>query len=242
MRRFVILSMGRSGSTLLCHGLSEHPQIHAYPEIFYDAEDQRISVNGEKYLDDRDPVDFCLTAVWNPANEFAKLCVGFKIFYFQCKENSQKHIWDYLKYNSDIRKIILIRENLFDAYMSELRARKSAIWHHHQSRMIDTERDLYNRPLDVDIGECARHMSANAAGIEWINSMFGAHAHRVTYEELERDFVSAVNGIASFLDCSAFKPTIGFEKLMTRSHAEGIANWSALKAHFAGTRFAPMLS
>ena len=129
--KFVIVSSGRSGSTLLATLLGSHPNIRCYSEIFHEREldpktvffypkskkQHRLFVDDpQRFLDD---VFYC--------RYFHRdiFFVGFKILYYQTRLHGQTSVWSYLENHKEIKIIHLKRNNLLAQYFSFVRAKKN---------------------------------------------------------------------------------------------------------------------
>lgn len=239
MTPFVILSTGRSGSTLLCKALSDHPGVHAYGEVFHLVAEKRSLVNGTRYRDDADPIRYLQDVVWKDPNETGKPVIGFKLFHFHARLTTrQVRLWDYLRANPQILKVLLIRENVFDVYVSTQRARSSDIWHiaASQASAAAELRRCYNTPLTINPKDCISFLNSCYAGVSWLKSSFqGDNTIIVTYKEMKDDLQSAVNRIFAHLGTNPHEIKQVFDELCTVPHSEGIRNWSRVRNRLART-------
>ncbi len=118
--RFVILSLSRSGSTLLTRLLDSHPDIFAAGELFnYEARGYRAyTARGRDWL--RDPVRSCERFFATHAGHRA---VGFKLLLGQNPGLRRALVGD-----SRVRKIVLVRRNFVARYTSLLETRRSGMF------------------------------------------------------------------------------------------------------------------
>ena len=94
-KRFIILGYGRSGSTTFKNLLSQHPEVHAYGEVFRAAKGRPPpTANGQCFAPGMDPVAFLNEAVYGSPNEFGKRCIGFKLFYHHGRDDPKSYrLW-----------------------------------------------------------------------------------------------------------------------------------------------------
>lgn len=239
-RKFIILSHGRTGSTVLGKALSCHPMIHAYEEVFHGEQKYRPCVNGHIYDNDMDAASFCEGVIFRSPNEYGKRTVGFKMFFFHARTSANDYrVWPYLLQDRTIRVITLLRRNIFDCFVSEQRSKKSGKWYVSPGELVPTS---HLRPIFVDPSECKSYLAATIANIDWAKRAFSAHeGMTVFYEELQRDFPNALNRIFSFLGEESATVPLSFERLNTVPHAEGVMNWQQLVESFRFSIFRDFL-
>ena len=127
IKKFIILSHGRTGSTALCRALSMHPNVIAHEEVFHGEPRRRAVVNGRVFDTGGNAGTFCREHVFATTGPMGKRTVGFKIFFFHSRGNEQEYsLWPYLTGSRDISVILLLRKNIFDVYVSEMRSRRHA--------------------------------------------------------------------------------------------------------------------
>ena len=124
VKRFVILSSARSGTSLLKETLAVHPDILTHGEIFHNKSEWHIH---PQYLDAHDisyryddPVRFVKNILATPLDH---RIVGFKMWRQQSEAACK-----YVLGSSDIVKVILERPNRLAALSSNLLAEKTNIW------------------------------------------------------------------------------------------------------------------
>lgn len=125
--KFIVVSRGRTASTFLAKGLNRHPNINMAYEIFHPR--KPYPVNGVRYDSKVNSWDFLernFFGVPVASEEFR----GFKLFYYHARSTDKaKAVWRAIQVRDDIKLISLSRLNIFAAYVSEVRARKSKVWH-----------------------------------------------------------------------------------------------------------------
>jgi LPS sulfotransferase NodH len=151
--RFVILAAPRTGSNMLCTLLGSHADILCHHELFnpadvYCALELRggsldLGGVGER---DRDPLAF-LERVWSA--HLGHSHVGFKMTHRQ-----NQVALDAVLRDSDVRKIVLRRENRVRTFVSRLIAEKTGQWE------VYREADLAPERPRVHVDVAALHQSA----------------------------------------------------------------------------------
>jgi LPS sulfotransferase NodH len=129
INKFVIIFSGRSGSNLLASMLDSHPDILCHHELFNpngvhkarSCEKEKLPINlGTHEERDKNPWGF-LNRVF--AQSFDAKAVGFKL-----SHHENRILLLSLLLNRRIKKIVLRRDNLLDAYISLLIAQKTGEW------------------------------------------------------------------------------------------------------------------
>lgn len=245
MSRFVILSTGRSGSNLLCWALSEHPNVHSFLEPLKTNRGEVIA--GTCFADWDDPVAFCERVIWNPDNAGGKTTIGFKLFFGHSRARPGDHvIWDYLRKHDDVKKILLIRENVVDQYLSFLRAKRSGHWHTESLKRknidLDQARQRYNEKIWVNPQEMRRHLDQLYAGQSWlINNFNGKDCLRIDYSEMSTDLQETMNRAFSFLGEEPIKVGTKFDPLGKTNHSEFVRNFPQIQRKMMPTIYFEML-
>ncbi|CAN5311692.1 hypothetical protein BH10PSE7_BH10PSE7_21190 [soil metagenome] len=236
MQKFVILSYGRCASTLLCRALSEHPRIQAYHEVLGNKIGLRPLVKGRRCtLEDRAD-RFCEETIWSdpPAG---KDVAGFKLFHFHAWENAeQRTIWTHLQHRSDILKIILKRENLFERFLSSQRMLGTGIIQP-PGKNLEEAKQKYNSARRLDVKACMANMNSSYAGMAWVTDTFGAGAMILSYEQLKGDLQGTLNAAHRFLGVEEFPSTMRITEFGDKPGPDNISNWAQVVKHFDRTRY-----
>ena len=142
LNRFVIFSVARSGTTLLCSRLNSHPEILCHYELFAPnmisyapnfqkiyGGDREISredlTSGRIGIDtvegrERSPESF-IVKVWQ--HNFGHKAVGFKVI-----RGQNQNAVDLLVRDKNVKKILLLRQNKIRCYISRLIVEKTGVW------------------------------------------------------------------------------------------------------------------
>jgi LPS sulfotransferase NodH len=236
LNKFIILSHGRTGSTVLVRTLAQHPRIQAYEELFHGSMDWRLTANGQKYTEGEDAGAFCRDVVFRDPNDSGKPTVGFKIFFFHARNTAAEYeAWKYLSGDRSIRVIYLLRKNMFDSWVSEQRSRRSGTWY---LQPRETPPPAHTDPIFIDPTTCRHYFEQTTAEIEWARLAFRHHeSMQTTFEELQADFPAGVNRVVRFLGEQDMQVTTPFERLNTVSHAQGVSNYEELVTYFQHSTF-----
>lgn len=228
--RFVILSHGRTGSTALCDGLNNNPNICCAYELFGPA-NQKLPAFGVNSYESGDAASY----LDNFYQQCLKPCIGFKIFTFHARNtDDQLKAWHYLVANEDIKCIFLSREDILASFVSEQRAKQSGKWHPSPTG----DNGLLEGKIWVDPREAERYLYRVYAEMKWLEKQFGAHQIlHLDYEDLNRDFESALADASFFLGVDYVSSSVRFKPLMGSSYHEIVENIGELREHIKKTVF-----
>lgn len=239
-RRFIVLGHGRSGSSLLVESLNRHPAIHCHGEIFHNDLPHREAAFGAVYQPGASAAGFCREHAHHPPPEFAKRVIGFKLFFFHARGDAMAHgLWDHLAADTDIGVITIRRRNLFDAFVSQMRAQASARWRQNPGEAPIEE---YLRPIRMSPVDCEQYMRVILAGMEMMGRLFARHrVLAVEYEDLADDYGRTMARCFEFLGEPAVAVTPPLRKMNTIDHRAGITNFEEVARYFALTPFGAFL-
>jgi LPS sulfotransferase NodH len=236
---FVVLAHGRSGSSILTNNIHTHSRAICHGELFHDLEAERWRVNGRYCLIDEDAYRFCADVAFAPP-EPGVTHVGFKLFPHHAHQNDmQLGVWRFLRERPEVRIIHLERWNLLDAFVSHARSERSGVWYLSEGTTQD-QRASHEEPITVDSVAFFEYARDVIVGMHWAKEYLRLYSRRslsVRYEDMERDFTAVVNRIYEFLDLPPEPISYAFEKLNRIPHRDGVANYDALKQHFAYSFF-----
>ncbi len=173
-------------------------------------------------------------------SEAEDLAVGFKLMYKQLLVNHS--ITKYFRDNS-VSCIHLYRENLLDSYLSGKSLKASGVAH----VQSDDQKGRQVAPLEVDLADLKEFVSKNhqmhSERKAWLAQNMKGYLE-LTYEDLNRDFNSAMNRVTKFLglDDHAFEATL--RKLNGLDYKERVSNWEELDSAMAkmNCRLSPTVS
>ncbi|MFV0442076.1 MAG: sulfotransferase [Planctomycetaceae bacterium] len=256
--RYILLSHGRTGSTILTRMLRDHSRIVDYQELFnvdFQAEFRRGSDRTQSLrywletLDQRKlrrrPILANLgTAsesqildefVWH--NDYAEQirAVGFKVLHYQMKVNGafpklSEQLQERLP---GLRVVVLTRCNLLRQHLSHVMAHRVKQWH-----ISDSSQRRPRPPVRFTPQELV-HAFEYVQQTEQELLELGRIAEdvlHVTYEQLVETFDGHWRKLQRFLDVPEEPlPELRLVKIEHRTLREAIVNYDELKAHFHGT-------
>lgn len=236
-RRFLVVGIARTGSTLLVNLLNAHPQVMAFGELFRQADEVGWDVAPfASYRSPRlvalyraDPVAFLEKAVFR---RWPRDCaaVGFKLFYYHAREAPQSAVWTYLCGDLSLKVLHIKRRNRLAQYLSLLHAHKSDVWSAAEAAAGEPA------PLHLDPESCRAHFASVRQHEEDCAEAFKQHTIRdVYFEDLtsncEQEF-SAIQEVLG-LKHEVIKPTL--KRQRRRPLSQAVANFDELKAAFRGS-------
>jgi LPS sulfotransferase NodH len=236
-RKFVIVGIARTGSTLLLNLLNAHRGVLAFGELFRG--DGRIGWDTAPFLRHQSPrlmrlletrpLDFLEREVFRrwPREIGA---VGFKLFYYHARDGAQAAIWDYIRSEPEILIIHIKRLNILEQYLSLTVAHATNIWSTSGRPAAAAD------PIRLDPDDCRQHFEKVRAYEGDCEAFFaGRQVETVTYEELVADKSGVMRRICAQLGLPAepVEARIVRQRRQPLSHA--IANYEELRACFAGS-------
>ena len=239
-RRFVIIGIARTGSTLLVDLLNAHSQALTFGELFRapDAIGWDIapfsSWKSEALLAlyREDPLAFIRRRVFRrwPRSIGA---VGFKLFYYHAREYPHSMIWDYLRDDKEICVLHIKRRNILEQYLSLRRAHLTDVW---SSAQPDHQPAS---PLHLDVEACRRHFGEVRAFETECDAVFSRHSMLpVFYEDLAACKEAEMLRIQRFLGLDEAPLDTRIKRQRTEPIAQAISNYEELRQAFAGTEWA----
>jgi hypothetical protein len=224
-RRFVILCLGRSGSTHLQSLLDSHSRIRCFGELF-----NRTGRGTRDYAEAPEP---------DPASYLARVyagceepVVGFKLPVNSIRDHPE--VVEMIAAEPETMIIRLSRRNLLAQLVSR--------------RLQSTT--LVSHSIYGDYGGAKVALEPTKA----IHTMEGMEAHereldgyaaghptfRIAYEDLGEE--AELERLQRFLGVPTESLSSWFEKLRTAPLSETVENWGELAAALTGTRFEPLLT
>ena len=240
MTKFVILSLPRTGSTLLSKSLNTHPEIFCEDEIFHFSFRDYFSSNQFRFL--KIPIfpkkinyvinyPFTYLRLTNfldkyfinkPGENFKAR--GFKLMYYQTFYTPG--IINYLK-EKNIKVILLMRENTLRNALSCLRAKATGIYHY----LDDNEQHLLNLPkFEVNTALLKRQMNS----IMYQNEKLEFIVHemdylKINYEDFS-DWDNTIKRIEKFLNVSYHHISVEAKKLNPDALQDMVSNYNELSS------------
>lgn len=166
MKKFIIISAPRSGSSYLRYMLNSHPKIRCKGELL------------NKKIKKIKP--YLKREIWNTKGFEA---IGFKILYDQAEKYK---LWNYI---SQYKVIHLIRRNKLDMLLSEELAKE------HKCFISFDKKDVYTRPVTISLEKLEQKVQYCKEMQEKVDELFSDKIN-VYYEELDTNPILDWLGVA----------------------------------------------
>lgn len=222
-RRFVILCLGRTGSTHLQSMLDFHSQARCYGELFGDGKPPTFASS-----EDPDPAEF-LERTLGDGEERA---VGFKLPMNSIRSTPATAAL--VRAEPRMAAIRLSRRNRLAQLVSRRMLAATGV-----SQSIFG--DYGDATVRIEPGECVaalERMEAEEAELDALCA--GAPTFRIAYEQLGDERTLA--DLQRFLGLDPEPLRSWYTRVRSRSLPETVANWDELAAALEGTRFAALLT
>jgi len=197
MKKFIILSSKRSGSTYLQQLLNSHPEIIVGGEIFNNSpghvmEKEQIPEDKVK-LKDSNPEEY-LNWYFLSRNKDPVKFIGFRLFY-EHGRSGREVIWDILKNIPDFRIIHLQRKNQLKQFLSLKLAKKTSQW-----LRQNTDKPIKYEPIFLKIKECRKYFRRQQRKTDRALLFFGKTKRLdISYEDLATNPNSETDKVLNFL-------------------------------------------
>lgn len=207
--KFIILSSGRCGSTLLHTYLNSHTQILSKGEVLRELYDGD-KPNAPKEVD----------AIIFPAQGRHIKSMGLKLFYDYRDMDSFKNAFNALAGDKSIKVIHLVRENKLEQFVSYKRAWRDLEW------SANRKKDNDNAKIAIDRQEYQGFVEENERHKKAALEMFAEHEMiNLTYEQLTDSNESSLENVQRFLDVPVKTLFTALEKQSDKSLKDVVENW-----------------
>jgi LPS sulfotransferase NodH len=240
---FCIFATQRSGSSWLQSLLDSHPVARCFGELFlYEPRTLRTDAvllpfyeYRRRHAGRRPRITFSYL------DELARLpgdhgAIGFKLMYDQLALFPEVFV-DWFKRR--FRVIHLVRSNPLDIVISKQRARRTGVAH--------AWSDVPSQSVDLDVSRLHRQLRLEEAKVTAARALLRVlpvASHEVSYETLCERQQEILGDVVRFLGIES--PEVdyssGLQKIASGGYRARIANYDAVRAALAGTRFAALLS
>jgi LPS sulfotransferase NodH len=244
MRKFIVVGMPRTGSTLLQTGLAQHPEITAFGELFHAVSTERkgahaFTHNGKQVFFDEekdDAISYLEASVW-PAAKPGSRAVGFKLFAEHVKCRGTDKLFTRLKEEiPDLRVIHIVRPNYLDVLTSKTVASTTKSW----VQFIGEKPKARAKPrVRIEANEAMAFFEAMNKNNTFFKTFFGGGNYlQVKYESLVQDFASEMASVYAFLGVLPFNAEKKIVKQIDRPIREVVENYGELREALASTKYA----
>lgn len=221
---FVILCLGRTGSSFLASLLDSHSDVRCFGELFTAPPGPRGSFARSSH---DDPADY-LAGVVEPVTESV---VGFKLPLNSIR--AHERVLEIFE-DRELRVIRLSRRNLLAVLVSRQLLKATGV-----SR---SSRGSYGEAqVALDAKRTARVLGRMEEHERWLDSLAAGHpTFRIVYEDLVRG--EGLEELQRFLGVEPRALQSPLEKLRTRSLDEAVSNWEEVAAALRGTPYEGFLT
>jgi LPS sulfotransferase NodH len=250
MKKFIIISPARSGSTLVVTSLRQHHNVRILGEIFNDEEEERTlafsrnwySHNNERksnlyYEHGDDASIFLRDHVFSNQITSKFTAVGFKILYNQAWEDlNVRKAWDFLIEERSIHVIHLVRRNLLASWVSLQIAFLTNEW----VRFEDTNGAAVKiSKLRLDPIKCQSYFEEVLTKRKYIQEMFKEHPKiEIEYErDLFSRFQFTMQIIQQFLGVPQKQLRKVVRKQSQVSLQDQICNYDEIRDYFRNSEY-----
>lgn len=256
--RYVVLSHGRTGSTILTRMLRDHSRIVDYQELFnvdFQAEFRRSADRARSlryWLETLDPrkltrcpvltnletareAQILDEFVWHDHYAEWVRAVGFKVLHYQMKVSGPfPRLHEQLQERlPGLRAVVLTRRNLLRQHLSHVMARRVKQWHIADASQRRPRPSV--RFASQELVHAFEYVQQIERELLGLARMAEAMLH-FTYEELVGKLEGHWRRLQQFLDVPEESlPALRLVKIENRTLREAIVNYDELKAHFRGT-------
>lgn len=235
-QHFVILTSGRSGSTLLVEAL-RGAGVAAYGELLHDEAD----VRREHTFGEVTPIaDGQEGSAFLQSFFAGERTTGFKLFYEQARIGPSASAWDYLVEHREIAVVHLVRRDLLAAWVSYEVARRSGVWTRSRGAPLPPPVE----PFEIDPEELSAYFDRVTAQRSWARRAFRHHAFfELGYERgLRARYGPTIADVLAFLQAPGSAPVEPPQApLLRRPLHEQVVNLQALRDRFRATPYEALL-
>lgn len=222
-KKYIILSLPRSGSTLLSRMMLAHPNVKGEGEYF----DRLKNKNPEVLLE----------TLFSP-QKMSVQAVGFNIHYNHPADEKKDEAWMLLRESPDLHVIHLSRKNILRYYLSTKIARKLNVF---RIKRAKDRPDLESRKVIIAPQELEKTIANVERDKARFNSIFSAKPMiEVEYEKIILNPKMEFQRLTSFLELPEKEPKLLSEIMNPEPLAELIINYDELKAEFKSTEWSWM--
>lgn len=234
-RPFVVVSRPRTGTNMLRSILNQHGRVLAFGEVFRSPEFIGWAMPGYPRIGplrrclEREPVRFLDEVVYGPYPRRFQ-AVGFKLFYGHARQPGWQPVWDRLQDRGDVVVIHMRRRNVLKALISFARAERTGVWESRRGRRPDPG------PIALDYEQCRYLFEQNRRWEAECDTRFVDHAQvDLLYEDLTRDRAGQMRRVYEALGVEPRDVAPSTRRQGSKPLSASIANYTELKARFAGT-------
>ena len=226
--KFILLCQYRSGSTMLCRTLNNHPQIKVGEEILHNSHPSMISWRKKIYNNQYYKKNFLNKKFIDLTFENLN---GFKIMFNQIDKSCE--IWDVLNKIPNLKVIFLTRKNLLEAFLSLKISLITNVW---QKEKINSCAENIE-PFFLQKTEILKYFTKTETEIEYYKKFFfNKNQLHLTYENLIGSWNCTIKKIQKFLQVEKVELYPALEKL-NKNYYKHVKNFSEIKNFIYNTKY-----
>ena len=221
--KYILISIQRSGTTLLTEYLQSHSDINMSYELFKPDTEGYNAEKNKQYVSCDATINDYLDDFYREGLVGHKAC-GFKLMLDQLEKNPD--ILEYIKKNK-IKCIYLERENILETAISRLAARKRKIYHIKQTKQLEA--------IEIDVNELVDELTTIEKDLDSLHTLINRFdSLTITYEELIEKKQGTMKKIFSFLDLSLKHDIYSkVKKINSKDLSETVSNFNQIHAHLS---------
>jgi hypothetical protein len=229
-QKLILLSPGRSGTTLVLDCLSCNHEMRVHQEVYSDWFAEQLNPYW-KILHAKYPLLFLNLRVFRYYPNEVKGVI-FKILYHHCPADENKHIWDYLSRTLDI-KVLHLKRNLLRVYISYQLAEKYKVWHAYHQNDLNY---IKAAKIEIHPKECQKFIKRVSNQCFIYNELFKNHdVFEVWYEQLSSNLQTELARIQTWIGVSPIQVHSKTIKQTIRPIKDIVTNYAELEDFFHGS-------
>jgi len=235
---FFIFTAPRSGSTVLTRTLDKHPDVFCAGELFHPSEkiyhaEWHFPFTGKKKKKGISRTVFAITnyikGYMSGVNHIKKFYAerdqkkvrGFKLMIGHIKDFPT--VWKYLR-ASDLKVIVLIRQNTFREALSSFRARKIGVFHSSEDLA------LAEKKVSVNAEQLKKRVDElEALKTNILSLSEGTNRIIITYEDFE-NWQQMLDKVFEFLNVEKIQIEPELRKTSSANWRDGVENYAEVEA------------
>jgi LPS sulfotransferase NodH len=243
-RKFCIVGIARTGSTLLLNILNAPGNVLAFGELFRTENEigwDRPAFAGFRNTEAAalyrgDPLAFLERHVFRRWPRRIR-AVGFKIFYYHAQLHPWDAVWKYLERQHEIAIVHIVRVNILRQYLSLGIAFQTGVWSSPVGSGASTAEPIY-----LDIDDCVRHFDYVRESELACRQRFALHRLlEIRYENLVTDLEREIFRLQEFLGLPRQPVKTARQRQQLRPLSAMIANYGELERALVETPWAGFL-
>ena len=226
MKKFILLSTQRSGTTFLSEYMMTHPEIKMGRELFKNSSSGRNTDNNP-YCKSNKSINNFLTEYYSTS---IPVC-GFKLMWNHFKQYPELQI--YIEENK-IDIIYMERTNLLKTVVSRLSARQQQ--HYHSNHSIKF------KPIELAITDIYQELDILSKTLLEIHTFLDKKSYlHINYEKFSTNHDKTLNKMQQYFDLTPYKLKCPLQKINSDTLVDVIKNYNEVYSFLISTKYASCL-